>query len=537
MDADVIVVGAGPVGMSAAALIAALGGSTIVIERQQELKPEPKAISLDDESLRTYQAAGIADRVMSVVVPGTGTAYYGADGQFLFHARGPSPYRLGHPFKNPFAQPDLEAVLRDSITEEPLVELRFGWDAVSVDQDSNGVDVEVLVDGTLRTLRAAFVIGADGGRSTVRESLGILMRGRSYPDRWLVVDTLKDYHDERFGLHHGDPSRPRVLVPGLGGRCRYEFRLAEDELGEPGEPPSFDLIQSLVACYRSITPEEIERAVIYRFNAVVADEWSVGRVFLAGDAAHMMPPFAGQGLNSGVRDVANLCWKLVAVLRGDLRADCLRSYAQERKPHAKLTIKLSEMLGRVVMTQSHHVAERRDAYIRDMLTTSDGRRYLEEMRYRPQAAIREGLVVNVDRDEMVGSAIVQPRIFDTHLRKARMLDEAMGTGWALIGVHVAATDWDAVAGLLDALKARALHVPDPDHIPRPAHGIRIIVDLDGGLDATFEKADGKFLLIRPDRIVAASWYPKHSDIVHNDIAGNWIPAHRTNAVSEQSFSA
>lgn len=527
VDADVLVVGAGPVGMTAALLLARRGTSVIVLEQHGGPSAEPKAISLDDESLRTYQSAGAVERVLSIVVPGTGTRYFGADNDELFHARGPEPYRLGHPFKNPFAQPDLEQVLRRLLLDEAFVDLRYGSRVTGVTNRDDAVAVDVVgPEGASTVLRGRFLIGADGGRSSVREALGITMTGRSDEAAWLVVDTLEDWHDERYGMHHGDPARPHVIVPGLNGRCRYEFLLLPGE-GGAGDTPPLDLMQRLVAPYRSLEAGQVERAVIYRFNALNADEWSRGRTFLVGDAAHMMPPFAGQGLNSGIRDVANLTWKLADVTAGFLSIESLASYETERRPHVAATIRLSENLGRFVMTTSRRLAERRDQLIRRALATLDGRHYFEQMQYRPRVRATAGLVVPSRSSGIVGTAIAQPRVFDTGVHQPRMLDDVIGDGWAVIGVGVSRDGWDDATAVVRPTRAVRLHVPVGDHLPSRLGGAIVLLDLDGGLNREFQVQAGTFLLVRPDRMVAAEWAEGAAAEVARNVTRWFEPARTT----------
>lgn len=510
---DVAVCGAGPVGMTAALLLAAHGLDVVVLERRTTTSDEPKAISIDDEALRVYQQAGVVDRVLPIMVPGTGTRYYDANDKPAFHGGAAVHYRLGYPFKNPFAQPDLEATLHAALHENPRIDVHFGTEVLDIAQD----DESVTVTATDRTVTARYLLGCDGGRSTVRTHLGITMTGRSHPDVWLVVDTLGDHHTERFGMHHADPERPHVVVPGLDGRCRYEFRLFEGE-GEPTDTPPFELIARLVSRYREITPEQVERAVNYRFHGLVADDWQRGRCFLLGDAAHMMPPFAGQGLNSGIRDAANLCWKIADIVAGRLHESILASYQSERGPHATAIVRASERLGRVVMTTNPRIARRRDELIGAALATPEGRDFFENMRYRPPHRYDAGLIAP---GQDVGVPIGQPRAFDTTSRTIVALDDALGADWALVGVDLTdAGEWAAADAIASRLGATTACVPTTQTMPRLDR--RVLVDVDGRLDAEFEPYRGRFVLLRPDHFVAAAWYPDETASVA-DVVGTWTP--------------
>nr|WP_307678526.1 FAD-dependent monooxygenase [Nocardia pseudovaccinii] len=529
---DVAICGAGPVGLTAAALLAARGVGVMLLEQNETTSDEPKAISVDDESLRAYQQAGIVDKVLPIVVPGTGTCYYDRDGVALFHARGPAPFRLGYPFKNPFAQPDLERALVSALDSAPNVLLRFGTRVTGFEQRSDAVRLRMEFAGAEQFLDADYVLGCDGGSSATRLLQGIDMSGRSYPDVWLVVDTLDDPHTERFAMHHGDPERPHVIVPGLDGRCRYEFRLHDGE-GEAGAPPSFELIQRLISRYRPIEPHQVERAVNYRFNALIADEWMIGRSFLLGDAAHMMPPFAGQGLNSGIRDAANLTWKIADVLDGRLDRSVLSSYRTERAPHALATVRLSERLGRVVMSTSSGLARRRDNAVRRALQTDEGRAYLEQMRYRPAQRYTDGLVVCDGGPDDVGVPIGQPLVFDSVTHELRRLDDVLGDGWAVIGVDIAESHWAAVEPICKAVKGGQALVVTQERLPRTSR--RVLIDVDGALLREFSRYQGRFVLIRPDHFVAAAWAPRAS----TDIAARvvtWTPQSASATSTERAFS-
>ncbi|WP_404819002.1 FAD-dependent monooxygenase [Streptomyces phaeolivaceus] len=497
-------------------MLGSRGVRVLLVERNATTSDAAKAISLDDESLRTLQSAGLDEAVRPIIVPGTGTKYFGIGGRPLVHARGTGDQRFGHPFKNPFAQPDLERVLRERLRRLPTVDVRFGTRLTALDQRPDGVRVSLRAggeDGPVETSDVSYVLGCDGGRSTVRELLSVPMRGRSFPEVWLVADTLGDGHDQRYGMHHGDPDRPVVIVPGRDGRCRYEFRLRPDECAA-GTPPPFALVRELLRPYREIAPEEVERAVAYSFHALLADRLRDGRCFLLGDAAHMMPPFAGQGLNSGVRDAANLCWKIADVLAGRADDTLLDTYDTERRPHARAVIDLSVRLGRVVMTTSRTRARLRDLLVRAAMRTPPGRRYLTEMRYRPDTRLRDGAVVHLDDRPrpLTGTALPQPQVLcGPHHRRTR-LDDVLGRDWSLLGIDVPDAAWPAVtrSGLPDATR---VDVHLGDRAPRDRDGRTGIADADGRLDTLFAALTGHFVLVRPDRVVAAVFTPDRAGLV------------------------
>lgn len=511
----VLIVGGGPVGLTVANLLSACGVPVTLVERNPATSDEAKAISLDDESLRTLQRAGLADAVLDIVVPGTGTRYFDRKGRPLFHARGPQPYRHGYPFKNQFAQPELERVLLDALTSRPEADVRFSTELVAVHDGGGGGETQVAIAefraagqerAATETRRFSWVLGCDGGRSTVRELLGIDMTGASHHQVWLVADTTGDHHDERYGMHHGRPARPTVIVPGRGGRCRYEFLLHPGE-GHKG-PADFATIRRLLAPYRDITAEQVERSTNYTFNALVADQWREGRCLLLGDAAHMMPPFAGQGLNSGIRDAANVAWKISEVWHGRAPASLLDTYEQERRPHATAVVRYSERLGEVVMTSSKGRALLRDVIVRTLLATPPGRRYLTQMRFRPAARQHHGYLF--DTHPLTGTLLPQPRVLQPpHLRPV-MLDDVLGPGFAVLGVGVPATAWDAFdtpGWATLAAPIQRIDVVLDDRLPRAEDGRQAIADADGALHQALHAARNRFVLIKPDRYVAAVMDP------------------------------
>jgi 3-(3-hydroxy-phenyl)propionate hydroxylase len=504
----VLVAGGGPTGLTVANLLGHYGIPVVLVERNDTTSNDAKAISLDDESLRTMQLADLDQAVLKIVVPGTGTRYFGAAGRPLFHGRGVGSYPFGHPFKNPFAQPELEKALRKGLTRFPHLNAKFGTELIRLESRPDGATVTLRERGgnAEEQLDVFAVLACDGGRSTVRELLGITMNGRTYDQVWLVLDTLNDPHDERYGMHHGDPKRPHVIVPGRDGRCRYEFLLQPNE-GTPGQVPSFELARALVSRYRNLAPEDIERSVVYSFHALVADRLRVDRCFLLGDAAHMMPPFAGQGLNSGVRDAANLAWKIAAVYRGSARERLLDTYESERKPHVQAVVDFSVRLGEIVMTTSRARAVVRDAAVRLAMLNPLGRRHLREMRFRPANRLAAGFIFHSGDsryDKLVGTLLPQPRVLAGSDHKLIRLDDVLGRGFSLLGAGVSEYCWQAVsAAALPINDLTCVEVMLDDRASRSTATRVSITDADGGLERTFAPLRGRLLLLRPDRRVAA----------------------------------
>lgn len=509
--APVLVVGAGPTGLVTAALLAASGVRVDVVERNAGPSNEAKAISIDDESLRTLQQAGLLDAVAPVLLPGRGTRYYGARGQELTYARGGTPLRLGHAFKSPFSQPDLERVLVEALHGDPLVRLRFGVALETLATGPATVEVGLRAQGGTEGAAYPWVVGADGGQSTVRRLLGVEAAGRTFPEAWLVVDTIGDHHRERYAMHFGSPDRPCVIVPGQGGRCRYEFRLHDGE-GEPGRPPDPDLVRRLVGAHRSLRAGDVERAIVYRFHARVAVRWRVGRVLLAGDAAHMMPPFAGQGLNSGFRDAANLAWKLVGVVDGWASPALLDTYEAERRPHTEAVVRLSCRLGRVVMATDPRLARARDTAVAVARRVPPASRWLSEMRFKPVARHRDGLTRPATSGPrgvraLPGTIVPQPRCYRADGTLV-LLDDVLGAGFALVGVAVDPAAWDAAAVVTPAGPPwRRVEVCLDDTLPEDVGGRVGIADVDGALERWAEPLRGHFAVVRPDRHLAAVFAP------------------------------
>jgi 3-(3-hydroxy-phenyl)propionate hydroxylase len=510
-DFDVLLVGAGPVGLALANAIAPSGLRTLVVEQEPGVATLPRAVSIDDEAMRLMQALGLVDDVRGVSLPGTGTRYYDRHGRQLFHAGTGAATPHGHPVKNPIDHSELQQVLWDGARRFENVTLWPSTRLTSIEPAEDDVTVELeRGDGPPTRLTVARAVGCDGGRSTVRKALGIQMTGSSSPERWLVVDLLNDPHTQRYAMHFGAPGRPHVIVPGRDGRCRYEFLLGPDEY--PDEEQLAALAAPLLQPHRgAIDPADVVRCVIYNFHSLVAAEWLRGPVALAGDAAHMMPPFAGQGLNSGFRDAANLAWKLVLELRGVAGRQLLDTYEAERRPHVEAMLALSQRMGKIMMTRSVRRAAVRDTIVHAADRVPAGRRFLREMRFRPRSRLVGGF--SLPGSEPVGEPLAQAPVVGRDGRIGAS-DEVLGNGFVLLAVDVEEIDLPRLSQeIWSRLEARRVHLRVGHLQPLRVAGWEGIAVEDGPLARQLADASGQVLVVRPDRFIAAVFAPADADAV------------------------
>ncbi|MGW1216003.1 FAD-dependent monooxygenase [Streptomyces sp. NPDC002499] len=462
---QVLVVGAGPVGLAAAHLLGSAGVRVLLVERNTDVGDDARATDLDAECLRMLRRAGV---------------------DVAIH---------------------LERVLLAELVRLPTVDTRFGTRLFSLQQYADHVCAwlgPALGGEAATALDVPYVLGCDGSRSTVRELLGIPMQGHSFPDVRLVVDTLDDPGDQLYAMHHEDPRHPAVVVPGSGGRCRYEFRLPRGECA-PGSSPPFTLVRELLRPYREITVAQVDRVVVSTSHALLADRLREGRCFLLGDAAHLMPSFAGQGLGSGLQDAANLYWKLAEVLTGRGGDPLLDTYDAERRPYLRAAVERSARLGGIVMTTGTARARLRDLCVRTALRTSWGRRCFGKTRYRPDAPLPTGAFVPSLRDHtdpLVGTELPRAQVLHGTARRIARLDDVLGPGWSLLGIGVSEDDWATVEEARLPADRRA-DVAVDGRAPRDHPGRIRIVAADGLADALFAEFSEHFILVRPDRLVAA----------------------------------
>ncbi|MFI1030620.1 bifunctional 3-(3-hydroxy-phenyl)propionate/3-hydroxycinnamic acid hydroxylase [Streptomyces sp. NPDC020951] len=489
---DVAVVGYGPTGVTAANLLGAMGLGVVVLERDAEVYSRARAISTDEEVLRIWQRVGLAERLKQDMLAERPVEFVDARGRTFIRAR-PTPRGHGHPPQMFLYQPALEQVLREGVARYPNVDVLLRHECLQVQQDTEGVDLTVAgaADDSVRRLRASYVIAADGGSSPTRSQLDVGYEGRTYEDRWVVVDTemLKPWPDHDRLRFRCDPARPAVDCPTPLGHHRWEFPVL------PGDDETYltteEAIHAMVGRY-GIGRDSIKilRATVYSHHVRFAARFRAGRVFLAGDAAHAMPPWIGQGMAAGVRDAANLCWKLAAVLRGELPDTVLDSYEAERKPHVKEVTERTVFVGRIITERRRPVTRLRDTVLPVLGRVPGLTQWLQDSHWIPVARYGTGLQAG-PRTRASGRQIPQPWVTAPDGARVR-LDDALDGGWLLLHARTATPQplWD---------------VPSLTVAPagsRPGEGA--LVDSDGVLLPWLAEHRAATVALRPDAYVYAT---------------------------------
>jgi 3-(3-hydroxy-phenyl)propionate hydroxylase len=377
----VVVVGLGPVGATAALLLAARGVPVVAIEREPQPHGGSRAVALDDTGLSVLEAAGLGAELGGLFAPARTIRFSSRAGDVLLELR-PSLTDHGHPELAFFHQPDLERALRSALGRAKGVEVRLRQQVTGLSPGAEGVEVEMadVLSGQRSGLRAAVVLGCDGARSTVRRALGARLRGVSPARRWLVVDTVSEGEAPgrfEFGC---DPRRPWVHGTLPDGRHRWEFLLSPDEAAGQLERP--ESVARLLEG-RGHTPSAVGRAGVYLHHARMADRLSGGRVLLLGDAARLSPPFAGQGLSAGLRDASAASWRAAAVTEGRAGPELLAAYGRERRPDSVRVIALALAVGAIVQTRDRRIAAVRDAAIGALWRLPRVRAWAHAGRWRP----------------------------------------------------------------------------------------------------------------------------------------------------------
>jgi 3-(3-hydroxy-phenyl)propionate hydroxylase len=359
-ETNVVIVGGGPVGAMLANLLGLQGISTVVLEREAAIYNLPRAVHFDDEVMRLFQTVGLAEMIEPLVHVSPGMKFVDDTGRLLLDWGRPlEPSEQGWYASYRFHQPELERVLRDGLARWPSVSLKLRTEVFALEQERDAVVVryEDLSTGALANCRARYVVGCDGARSLVRRLIGAPMEDLGFHERWLVLDAILQRpcsHLGDYSVQHCNRQRPATYVRGTGNRRRWEIAVlpGEDDATITQPAKVLELLKPWVE------PEdvELERMAVYTFHSAIAPQWRGGRLLIAGDAAHLTPPFLGQGMCAGVRDAGNLAWKLGRVLRGRSDDRLLDTYETERAPHVREYIELAVRLGGLINTKAMEAA-------------------------------------------------------------------------------------------------------------------------------------------------------------------------------------
>jgi 2-polyprenyl-6-methoxyphenol hydroxylase-like FAD-dependent oxidoreductase len=437
---EVAIVGYGPVGCVLAILLGQLGHRVVVLERWPSCYPQPRAVSFDHEVARVLQACGVGAGLGEITEQPGAYEWRNASGRTLLRFDLAGEGLSGWPKASMFCQPQLEALLDQRTRSLPSVAIRRGVEVTGVNDQDDGVTltyqrvevsrptgggVQATPTGEATQLRARYVVGCDGSNSTVRTAINAPVTDLGFFYDWLIVDVIlnEDRVFDPTNLQICDPARPTTVVSGGPGRRRWEFmRLPSESIADLNdETTAWRLLEPF-----DVTPENarLERHAVYTFQARWVEQWRVGHVLLAGDAAHQMPPFAGQGMCAGLRDAANLAWKLDHVLNGHAPDPLLDSYGIERRPSVEAAIGLSMELGKVICVPDPTAAAARDQAMIEQ--ASHG----HDTEIPPLPGIAEG--VRLDDDTLAGQLFLQARA--TLAGQTARLDDLVGTGWRLVTI-------------------------------------------------------------------------------------------------------
>ncbi len=499
---DVVIVGYGPVGQMAAILLGQKGYHVRVFERWPQIYALPRAVHYDDEIARIFQTAGVTDQVLKVAeaVPDF-YEWRNKDGEALLRLDWSGRGLSGWSVANFFAQPQLQAVLDERAKSLPTVEVNQGWEVQRIAEFDDYVEVtaeqghasqagEWVPEEETRIVRARYLIGADGANSAVRQHMDTSVTDLGFAFDWLILDIIP--HEQRpwrpMNWQLCDPVRPTTIVSGGPGRRRWEFMRLPGETIE--ELNTSETAWRLLETW-GITPENatLERHAVYRFAARWADSWRQGRLLLAGDAAHLMPPFAGQGMCSGLRDTMNLAWKLDLVLSGKATDAILDTYESERLLNVRQFIDFSVELGSIICITDPQAAAERD---KRMIKSTEDRTAPPPIP-NPPHTLGPGLLRTNDPHSSV--LFVQGRV--AYAGKSGLFDDVVGQGFSLLSRgDLPPVLKEDQREFLASIGAHVLHLAQAETTSDGA-----FIDLEGRYAGWFEENGCEAVLVRPDYYV------------------------------------
>lgn len=511
--AQVAIAGAGPVGLMIANYLGQMGVSVLLIEKLDSLIDYPRAIGIDDEALRAMQAVGLVDNVLPHTTPWHAMRFLTPKGRCFADIQ-PMTDEFGWSRRNAFIQPQVDGVLYEGLSRFPHVRCLFSREVEAFSQDSDGVTLSLQgSDGEHETVRADWLVACDGGASLIRRTLNIPFEGKTAPNQWIVIDIANDPLATPHVYLCCDPVRPYVSAALPHGVRRFEFMVMPGETeAQLSEPDNMRQLLSKVLP----DPDNVEliRQRVYTHNARIAERFRVDRILLAGDAAHIMPVWQGQGYNSGMRDAFNLAWKLALVVNGQAGESLLDSYQQERRDHAKAMIDLSVTAGNVLAPPKRWHGAVRDGISWLLNYLPPVKRYFFEMRFKPMPQYRDGALLAEDegKSSPVGKMFIQPKV-TLENGQVTLLDEVIGANFAIIawgcnplwGLNEEQISrWRAVGvRFIQVVPEVQIHC-DQDNVP----GVIRLGDTQNRLKSWFALHETAIGVVRPDRFVATVAIPQ-----------------------------
>ncbi|MFE6647296.1 bifunctional 3-(3-hydroxy-phenyl)propionate/3-hydroxycinnamic acid hydroxylase [Nocardioides sp. NPDC057772] len=547
LDTEVLIIGGGPVGLTLANLLGVRGTSATVLEARSELIDYPRGVGLDDESIRSLATAGLWEQIEPYTVPHHVVRFVNGRGQVLA-MNDPRTQEFGYVRKHGFIQPLVDKELATGLDRFSGTELRFGHEVVDLVEEADHVRVTArTASGDQVELTAAYVVGAEGGRSFTRSWLGerhgIEFEGKSPSTRWLVVDVDDDPIGTPSVYLGADPRRPYVSIGLPLGIRRWEFMLFDDEPTELVETAAFR--RTLLGRH---VPDpdalEIINQRVFTHHGRIATSFRKGRVMLAGDAAHLMPVWLGQGWNSGIRDATNLAWKLTAILRGEANDDLLDTYTDERHRHASDMIDVNMAAG-AIMKCGPVKGWLRDRAASLLNLRPAMKAYFSELRFKPMPRYAAGVVVDQatlepGRSDVslkgsvlapfvdsagaispVGLQFIQPRVATADADDV-LLDKVTGDWWTLAAWG---NDPARLLSEQDLATVERLGIKLVAFFPETQRGwaekrfagssTTIVGDTTGALKDWFDVRACGFVVLRPDRFVAAASLSQQASVAFN----------------------
>lgn len=540
-ESEVVIVGAGPTGLMLANILGMYGRTVTVLEAQDRLIDYPRGVGMDDESFRTIQTVGLVETVRPHTNPRHIMRLVNGAGKTIL-VNDPKTDEFGWARKHGFIQPEVDRALYEGLARFPNVRVLFGHEVVDVREDMGSVTALAQVanaDGIAeeRQFRARYLVGCEGGKSPTRKRMGVRFEGESPATRWLVVDVAGDPLGTPNVFLGADPKRPYVSIGLPHAVRRWEFMLRDDETEDQVTDPDF--VNAILAEH---VPDpgtlNFIRRRVFTHHGRVASNFRKGRQLIAGDAAHLMPVWMGQGWNSGVRDATNLGWKLAAVLSGQAGDALLDTYTAERRDHAKAMVDLSLTFGKFIKITNPVAARVRDGLSAVLNLFPTVKSYFAEMRFKPMPRYTHGVLADpttraaghagagltgrlvpvrtaTNKISPVGVQFPQPRV-NTRDRSNVLLDDVIGNWWTVLVWGNDPTDVlpDESVDKLTALGARLVAVvPETqrewaERTMNP--GVLVLGDHTGRVKAWFDDRPTPLIFLRPDRFVAGACLTQHA---------------------------